>query len=326
MNIMPDEINAIKFFQEIGLLTQTSDRRCPKCFEKDWVWKKDNQRTDNGRFECKKCTKKWLLRDNTIFTNLRIEFSKIYCILLYGFIQRRSMNYISEKYNISKDTVSKLYNYCGTICENVIEMYYNCCSLGKELTLEEIKKPEIEIVETDDMIYYDENNNLYYHQSPGVEIDECLLGHFNKDENVFMKQQWVIGIVDRSTKDFKVFLTNDRSQETIDDIVTTNVHNNYLIKTRIYTDCWAGYTNISNLGYSHHKVNHSIGFGIGTYTTNHVENLWSRIKGTGLFEEGFSSSDYSAVYRQLKIAEYLVLFNNFDDILNQIVKFQITID
>lgn len=48
----------------------------------------------------------------------------------------------------------------------------------------------------------------------------------------------------------------------------------------IYTDCWRGYINISNLGFLHYTVNHTENFinPVNFCNTQMIEGLWSVYK------------------------------------------------
>ena len=50
--------------------------------------------------------------------------------------------------------------------------------------------------------------------------------------------------------------------------------------TRIFSDCWNAYStsDFNEAGYIHHKINHSVWFGQGSFHTNNIEGIWSKIK------------------------------------------------
>jgi len=54
----------------------------------------------------------------------------------------------------------------------------------------------------------------------------------------------------------------------------------YCLSTRIYSDCWRAYNkdDFKNNGFYLHRVNHSIWWGKGLFTTNTIEDLWSTLK------------------------------------------------
>lgn len=54
----------------------------------------------------------------------------------------------------------------------------------------------------------------------------------------------------------------------------------YLRTTGIYCDCWQSYQvrDFNDNGFILPRVNHSIWFGRGTFYTNTIEGVWSKIK------------------------------------------------
>ena len=69
-----------------------------------------------------------------------------------------------------------------------------------------------------------------------------------------------------------------RNKETLHELIKRHVKKNSII----YTDKWKGYIGISELGYTHGVVNHSIGFideSTGIHT-NTIEGSWTAIKRT----------------------------------------------
>ena len=53
-----------------------------------------------------------------------------------------------------------------------------------------------------------------------------------------------------------------------------------MVATRIYTDWWQSYQvkDFNEIGFILHKVNHSILFGKGSFHTNTIKDVWSKIK------------------------------------------------
>ena len=76
----------------------------------------------------------------------------------------------------------------------------------------------------------------------------------------------------------------NRSAATLNPIILEYV----LPGTSIYSDQWAAYRNLNQLGFAHGTVNHSVNFKDPTtgVHTNHVEAYWSRIKRSLRFKHG----------------------------------------
>lgn len=115
---------------------------------------------------------------------------------------------------------------------------------------------------------------------PRIEIDESeIIGNQNN-------KIWMFGLIDRVDKEARVFcVMNDRTKENLlpiieRNVLTNDIGNNWNLKTRIYSDCYASYqpNDFEERGYILHRVNHSVWFGQGLFHTNTVEGLWSKIK------------------------------------------------
>lgn len=76
---------------------------------------------------------------------------------------------------------------------------------------------------------------------------------------------WMLGIVDRSTKEARIFsVYDDRKKENLLPIKSNNVSTIYHndgdidLRTRVYSDCFSAYceTDFNAMGYRLHRVNH----------------------------------------------------------------------
>jgi transposase-like protein len=101
-----------------------------------------------------------------------------------------------------------------------------------------------------------------------VEIDESKFGKRKHNRGHRVEGVWVVGGVERTDKR-KVFLitVERRNMAVLERVITRYVRPGSII----HTDCWRGYLNLSNLGYTHYTVNHSIGFNINGIHTNTIE-------------------------------------------------------
>jgi len=82
-------------------------------------------------------------------------------------------------------------------------------------------------------------------------------------------QVWVIGAIERTTFDARIFTVLERDSETIDKIMFENVK----VGSRVITDMWAGYSNLNANGYQHTAINKGHGMGSGEATTSEIESL-----------------------------------------------------
>jgi transposase-like protein len=113
----------------------------------------------------------------------------------------------------------------------------------------------------------DENGNPIV-----VEIDESKFGRRKYHRGHRVEGVWVVGGVERTPqrKCFLIVVPN-RNQRTLTNIIRTYVKRG----STIYTDCWAGYNELANLGmdFRHQTVNHSETFRDGVVCTNTIEGI-----------------------------------------------------
>ena len=111
-----------------------------------------------------------------------------------------------------------------------------------------------------------------------VELDKSKFGKRKYNRGHVVEGVWVLGGVER-TSERKVFLVAvpDRSQATLEDIISRHVYPGSII----LTDFWRGYSRLTeNFGYEHRTVNHSLNF-VDPETnthTNTIEGTWAGIK------------------------------------------------
>jgi len=120
-----------------------------------------------------------------------------------------------------------------------------------------------------------------------IEIDESKLVTYNNSV------KWMFGFFDRANRDIRIFYVGeDRTKAKLMPIIKQNIYTsvNRILNncddnlidpaTRIYSDCFASYQIIdfNKLGYILNKVNHSYWFGYGSFHTNTIDGVWSKIK------------------------------------------------
>ena len=109
-----------------------------------------------------------------------------------------------------------------------------------------------------------------------VEIDESLFARrkYNRGRNI--PQQWVFGGYDIQTKNVFLVPVQRRDAATLLPIIQQWV----LPNTEIWSDMWAAYNNLAQIGFGHGTVNHTYNFvdPITGVTTNRVEAMWQRAK------------------------------------------------
>lgn len=138
-----------------------------------------------------------------------------------------------------------------------------------------------------------------YWNSNNKAIEPCLDGKskIEIDESKFITYggtvRWMFILVDRPKYDIRIFYAIDnRQKETLLPIVEQNVYtfpnrvynnengNNINLPTRSYSDCFQSYqeTDFNQLGFKLHRINHSLWFVQGSFHTNTIEGVWSKLK------------------------------------------------
>jgi len=95
-----------------------------------------------------------------------------------------------------------------------------------------------------------------------------------------------------------MFAVPDRSGPTLLTIIEENVDQ----ESVIYTDGWAAYRGLANLGYEHRVVVHNQGFGRGLDTTNGIESCWSQVKRLSDYYRGIQGRGPNAL---MQIQDYI---------------------
>ena len=112
-----------------------------------------------------------------------------------------------------------------------------------------------------------------------VQIDEALVRKRKYHRSRYKKQIWIFGMIENNNRDDrKIFLqiVRDRTALTLIPIIQQHVKQG----TIIVSDEWRGYRSLSELGYRHETVNHSLTFVNEEtgYSTNRIEGLWSHLR------------------------------------------------
>jgi len=114
-----------------------------------------------------------------------------------------------------------------------------------------------------------------------VEIDESLFARVKHKvgKDLFRKQVWVFGLVERSSGRVYFQVVPDRTAKTLLSIIYERV----LPGTTVYSDCWSAYHNIQKLhkeNIKHKTVNHSVNFldKDSLACTNLIESYWCQAK------------------------------------------------
>lgn len=89
---------------------------------------------------------------------------------------------------------------------------------------------------------------------------------------------WVFGGIERESKRSFFQIVEDRSAATLVPIIQKYIRPG----TTVVSDCWKAYSTLSELGYIHQNVTHSVEF-VNQETgpcTNTIESTWHEVKGS----------------------------------------------
>lgn len=206
-------------------------RKCINC-NNNMNLNKSSDKKDGLIWRCRhlgnnKHDNKINIRVGSIFEFMKNDIRILYFIIFYNFIERRSIKQthyncieFSKKLNletISKKNISKFMNIIRIKINNFFHAYWNINQIGIETT-------------NDGKIR--------------LEVDESKI--ITYDNQV----RWMLGIVDRGSKEIRVFyLNNDRTKKKIMPIIIKNIYtpqniiynntnsDSFNPATRIYTDC-----------------------------------------------------------------------------------------
>ncbi|GFQ97568.1 putative transposase-like protein [Trichonephila clavata] len=109
-----------------------------------------------------------------------------------------------------------------------------------------------------------------------VEIDESLFGKMKYGRRKSVKGSWVFGGIQRESRKSFFRVVANRTKKELLGVIREWI----LPGSTIISDCWRSYNCLSDEGYIHLRVNHSLTFKdpeTGAHT-NSIEGTWSAIK------------------------------------------------
>lgn len=201
-------------------------------------------RTKFKVFRCTRftCRKQWSCLRSTFFSQSKLPVHKI-LFLAYHWLAGATSNYLCTIGGFATNTVS---NFTGHLRQLVADsLEEEDCLIGGE--------------------------------GIRVELDESKFGKRKYNRGHRVEGVWVFGGVE-ITEERKVFLSivDKRDAYTLRCIILKYVRRGSII----VTDFWRGYLGLEDLGYIHHRVNHTKGFvdAESGACTNTIEGTWSGIK------------------------------------------------
>jgi hypothetical protein len=240
---------------------------------------------------------------------MAIKENKNYKDKLYWRCKKNGINKHDSKINLRSDSILEktktdlrilyfIIFYCFNENKSLKKSYLNTKEFCKDLKIESISISNISKIflflrkKIKDRMHHDWENNLMG-TNPCENHKACIEIDASKLINYDGHTRWMFGLVDRGNYDIRIFfVNNNRTRDTLLPIVKKNVYtyynsvinnhdpNEHFPATRIYSDCFLSYqeNDFNSSGYILHRVNHSVWFGQGSFHTNNIEGVLSRVK------------------------------------------------
>jgi transposase-like protein len=235
--------DAIAWCRQRGLLI--ANFTCAVC---DQPMKEEEDNCSDGRiWRCRRIhggrrhQKSLSIRHRSFMSHSRLSI-KDTIYLLYEWAAKSSVEQVSHELAISDRTISEFYR-----------LYRNQCSwaVSTKLPLQIGGEGSI------------------------VEIDECQIGRRKAHRGRIPREIWILGGIVRDSNPIRCFIevVHSRNEETLLEVIRRRIHT----QSRICSDGWAAYGNLSTFGFAHSVVNHSTNFvspGDRSTHTQNIENLW----------------------------------------------------
>ena len=224
--------------------------KCSNCKKYSLKLKKIKSVANPFKLQCSnyKCRKIYNLRNNTIFsyfskTPMSILITALDLFICEDFNATKSIKYIQEKYNLNSLGQKNIYNYFILIRKCLAQYYKD---------------------------KYEYEKLAYTNELKNIAVDESL---FVKDINGV--QYWIIGLINVETKEIRLEIVTERSEEIIKKIILHHIGSG----NNIITDGWPSYNWLSSFNYNHIRHIHGRNdFGHGLESTSHIEQIWEQLK------------------------------------------------
>ena len=166
---------------------------------------------------------------------------------------------------------------------------------------------------------------MYFFYNTELLGDVNQFGFFSVDESLFAhshnKHVWILGIIDNTSKDFRLDGTFNRDTNSLKNFITKYVKTG----NTIISDSWRAYNFIgqNDSGYIHIQHNHNQrAFGQGIISTSHIESIWSNIKSK--IKSVYNVFPGKNIMKFLREAEYKYKLRdkNYDEKMNDLFECQ----
>ncbi len=238
-SVIRDVSSTVRYLRDNKLLKNSYTHCGKECLE---LFHKSV--SDNLIFRCRRCRKKFSIRQDSIFSKSKLKLQHL-VVLLYAFSSGFSVTQAKKllKEGVSEHSIIQWYTYLREICS--LSLLYTPIQLG--------------------------------HNGSVVKIDEVFIGAKRKYGRGYHRgiSECIFGMLDVTTKQAVLRLVPNIKTETLVPIIKEYcVHN-----TEIHSDEAAMYRNLTSDGFIHKTVCHQDNFvGPDGVHTNDIESFWGHLK------------------------------------------------
>lgn len=247
------------FLLKSGLLGDRSGL-CEIC-KKGYVYLTKKEGTFYWKCGSQACRKTISLRKGSFFEGSRLEFKQILC-LIYCWIYQLPHDFIkAERILLTDTSIVDWKNFCREVCIDILV----------------------------------QDNKKIGGRGKIVEVDESKFGRRKYNRGRRVEGCWVLGGIDRDSRETFFEIIEDRSKETLVPILIKYIHP----ETTVITDCWKSYDKLYQHFKEHKNVNHSLHFvdpNDRKLHTNTIESQWRVLKRNVLPKNGTNHSLYSSYF------------------------------
>jgi hypothetical protein len=250
LHLVDDEERAFAFCIRSGLIDQEQECECGRSMR----LRVNKQKRFGLQFICNgprsSCGKTKSVLKNSFFSHSRLPLSKaLGCIACYA--ANLSNKQLCFFVGLGSDhTATNWRNHFRSACSSIILQQAEHKIGGVGLT-----------VEIDETLLFKRKNNV-----------GRLLA--NEDQGI-----WFFGGICRENDDAFILQVSNRDAITLRNALERNVQPG----TRVISDCWRGYSSLSQFGWDHRSVNHSQNFvnpDEPDIHTQKIERMWKTLKRT----------------------------------------------
>jgi transposase-like protein len=243
-----------QLYCEYGILEAAMS--CKKCGKPMRLIRNKSFKADLHCWKCNSCNSKTTIRKGSWLDNSNLSLFE-HLKLIYYFLTRYSQESAAHELGRSCQTVNAWYQEFQDLClDEVMEQRQQIGGVGKIVEIDESKFVTL--------------RSLTFRFGKRK---------YNKGRRV--DGTWVFGGVERSddhSAPVKAFFYPVARRDK--DTLLACIKENILPGTTIYSDCWKSYDCLSDNGYTHLTVNHSVNFVDPTTGahTNTIESNWRSVK------------------------------------------------